>query len=239
MGLVHLSGVAALFQRFLRQCCGRSRTSNQHGVRLGRYQLQGLAGDGRVAARKPFVSHNGQALERCRLGKLLRPAFAVSIRKTDKTDCLHAQFRHVLGNGQRHHDVVLRCFENPLFLRVYRLNDARRRRHGNHRRLCFSDDVDHGQRVGRDGRAENDVDLALGDQLAGVGNRSRGVRRIIKDDVVDLVAANRFGHHGDGVFFWNAQRGCRASGRNGHPDVHVGMRQSGDQKAGEAGHQLG
>ena len=39
---------------------------------------------------------------------------------------------------------------------------------------ALGDDVDHRQRVRRGGRAEDDVDLVLGDQLARVADRRRG-----------------------------------------------------------------
>ena len=57
--------------------------------------------------------------------------------------------------------------------------------------------VDHRQRVGRRGRADDGVDLALADQLAGVLHGGGGVGRVVEHDVLDRSCrATVFGHIG-------------------------------------------
>ena len=90
-----------------------------------------------------------------------QPAVAVGVGEADEAHRLHAVGLHADGDRVGHQRVVLRRLEHPLRLRVGRIDDRRRRRHRDHRHFGFGDDVDHRQRVRRDRRADDDVDLVL------------------------------------------------------------------------------
>ena len=83
-------------------------------------------------------------------------------------------------------------------------------------------------------RAEHDVDLVLGDELPGVGDRRRGVGGVVEDDVVDLLAADRLRHQRDRVLLRDAERRGRAGGRDGDADVDVGAARAWPPRRGRA-----
>ena len=126
--------------------------------------------------------------------------------------------RHVRGNGVGHEAVVLRCLEHPMPRRIHRLDQPGRGGQGDHRNLLFRRDVDHRHRGGGDGRPDQHVGPAL-DQLAGVGDGARGVRRVIQDVVFDGGAADLLRQQGDAVALGDAERGRRA----GHGQCHTHM----------------
>jgi len=130
----------------------------------------------------------------------------------------------VLDDRRRHLGIVLRSLEHPCPLGVHRIDDAGRRGHGKHWRLGFRDNVDHRQRIGRGRRADDHVHLVLGDQLARVLDRGSGVRGIVEDDIVDLLAGDGRRQERKRVLFGNAQRRRRTGSRKSDPDIDVGLR---------------
>mmetsp|Transcript_6985 Transcript_6985/g.29651 ORF Transcript_6985/g.29651 Transcript_6985/m.29651 type:complete len:571 (-) Transcript_6985:511-2223(-) len=232
VGLVDLAGIAALLQRLLRQGRGRAGTGDQDGVGLGRDKLEHLAGDRRVRAVVAFAGDDVELLGRGDLVELAPPALAVGIGKADEAGRLDAVVDHVGHDGQGHHDVVLRRLEHPALLRVDGLDDAGRGRHRDHRRAGLGHRIDHRQRVGRGGRADDDVDLVVGDQLARIGDGRGGVGGVIQDDVVDLLATQGLRHQREGVLLGDAQRRGRAGGRQRDADIDIGLGGQG-QRCGE------
>ena len=221
VGLVVLALVAALFERLFGQCCGRAGACNQHGIRLGTHDLECLASYRGVGAREGFGGHQLHALGFGSLLEFLQPAFAISVVEADEANGLHTALGHVIGNGASHHAVVLRCLEDPLLLVVHGRDDPGRGTQRDHGSLALGDHVDHGQRVGRGAGANDDVGLAFADELACVGNSCGGVRCVVQNDVVDLLATHGLGHQGHGVFLGDAQRGSRPGGGNHHTDRDI------------------
>ena len=224
MRLIELPVVSAFLESHLRHRRRRARAGDQHRIGLGGHDLEYLACHRGVAAAKTLAGHQLQLVGLGELGELLKPAFAVGIVEADEGDRLYTPARHVGGNRGRHVLIVLRRLEHPLRLGVRRIDDPRRRRHRDGRRFRLGDDIDHGQRIRRDGRSDHDVDLVLGNQLARVLDRGRGVGGVIEHDVIDLLAADGRWQQGDGVLLRNAQRCRRARRRHGHADGDVGIR---------------
>ncbi len=183
--LVDLALVAARDELFLRRRAGRSGRGDQDRVRIRRDELHDD-----LDARRLH-----RALD------LLQPAVAVRVGEADVAHRLHAVCLHVHRDRVRHQRVVLRRLEHPAHLRVGGVDNARRRRHRDHRRLGVRRDVDHRQRVRRDRRAHDHIDLVLGDQLARVGDGLRGIGSVVEHDPVHLLARDRLRQHFERVLY--------------------------------------
>ena len=190
MGLVDQALEALFLEGLLRQRGRGAGTADEHGIRLGRHDLQDLAGDRGVVALEAFAGDDLQLAGFGDLGEFLVPAFAVGIGKTDEGDSLDVLVSHVLDDGGGHVRVVLGGLEDPLALGVHRFDDNSRAGHRDQRCFVFDGDVHHRQRIGRRRRADDDIDLVLGDQLFDVLGRLRRVGRIVKHDVIDLLAGD-------------------------------------------------
>jgi hypothetical protein len=82
-------------------------------------------------------------------------------------------------------------------------------------------DVDHRERVRRDRRADDDVDLVLAQQLARVGHRLGRVRAVVEHDPVDLLAGDRRRQELERVLLRDAERCGRPGRGQRHADVDV------------------
>ena len=133
-----------------------------------------------------------------------------------------------------------------------RRDDGGRRIHDHHRLLRLGPDVGRGQRLGRERKSSNDVDLVAHDQFLGetLGHIRRGAAspRILADQL-DLLAGNRIAMllhvELDGVVHHGGDIGELTRIGHDQADLHrvLGMRRGGrDQRcgrqAGEAGREL-
>ena len=120
MRLVDGLDVAEFLQRLLRHHGDGAGGGDQHGVGIGREDLQRLRVDAGVAALEAL---DVEDVDPARLGGVLgrgQPALAVPIGVAEEGDRLHAVRLHVIEHGGGHDGVVLRGLEHPATLVVER-----------------------------------------------------------------------------------------------------------------------
>ena len=219
--LVDLALVVARDELLLRRRAGGTGGGDQNRVGPCRDELQDLAGHRCVGA---IVFLLGDDLDAGGLGRVAHfgePPIAVAIGESDEPQRLHAVRLHVHGDRIRHQRIALRRLEHPFRLRIRGIDDPRRSRHRDHRCLGGRRDVHHRQRIRRDRRAHDHIDLVLGDELLRVGDGFCRVGGVVENDPVDLLAADRRREELDRVLLGDAERrrGARRGERNADVDV--------------------
>ena len=161
-----------------------------------------------------------------------QPAVAVGVGEADVAQRLHAVRLHVTAIASAISASFCGVLNTQLRLRVGRIDDARRCRHRDHRRLGIGGDVDHRQRIGRDRRADDHVDLVLGDELARVGDGLGRVRPVVEHDPVDLLARRSSCGSSSNVFFSGMPSDAAGPVADSvTPIVDVGLADGGTRKA--------
>ena len=201
MRLVDLSLVVSRDELLLRRRAGRAGGGDQDRVGIRGDELQHLSGDRGVGAVVLLLGDDLDAGRLRRVADLGEPAVAVAVGEADEADRLHAVRLHVHGDGVGHQRVALRRLEHPPRLGIRRIDDPRRGGHRDHRRLGGRHDVHHRQRVRGDRRADDDVDLVLGDELLRVRHGLRRVGGVVQHDPVDLLARRCVVGRSSKVFF--------------------------------------
>ena len=206
MRLVDGLGVAEFLQRLLRHDGDGAGGGDQHGVGIGRENLQRLRVDAGVGALEALdVEDVDAALLRRRLGRG-QPALAVPVGVADEGDGLDAVRLHVIEHGGGHDGVVLRGLEHPATLVVERPDGRLGRHHGAIGRLGLGRDVDQREGRGRRRRADQKVDVVLGDEFARIGDRLGRIGRVVEQGVFDRLAVDLLGQLRDRVLLRNAER---------------------------------
>ena len=201
-----------------------SRRADDDCVRLCGDELQHLTGDARILRRVALARDQRNLARLRRLVDLGEKGFTQRVVEADVAERLHAGRRGVLEDRAGHHHVGLRGLERPRLFRVHGLDDADRRGERDHRRLAVGEHIDHRQRVGRGGRADDRIDLVLADQLFCVLHRGRRIGGVVEQDVLDALSRDSLRAQRNRVLFGNAEGSGRPGRGHRHPDPHLRMR---------------
>ena len=187
MRLIDLAFEAALDQAQLWHGRARARGHDQHGVRIGGHQLEGLRGDAGVGAGKALGRDHLDAGLVQQWGHFLEPLLPIRIGVAQEPDGLDALLFHVLDHGVADHGVGLRQAEHPLVL----TSGYAHRRACELRRGGFRCDVGHGGSDSGDARADDHIHLVLGHEAARVGGALAWIGGVVQHDELNLLAGNR------------------------------------------------
>ena len=233
VGLVDGAAVAAFDQGALRQHGWGAGTGDQDGVGVSFDQFEGLAGDAGVGAVEAFGGDDADMAQFGEFGKLLQPAFAITVGEADKADGFNVVVGHVTGYGVGHGGVVLRHFEGPDAFALLRLDHLGGADQGDHRRAAFGCGVEGGHGRGGGVGADDDVNLVFRDKFTHIAHGRAGVRGVVEDDVLGRAAGQRGGPHQHGVFAGDADGGGWSRGRKVDADLDRGVCGSGGMRDGD------
>src|SRR5690606_9860203 len=144
--------------------------------------------------------------------QLVEAAFTVGVVDRQVGERLHVVGDHVLDDAGDHEPVGLRRLEDPAAV-LYRLDYRRRCRQADVRDRGLLYGVDYRQAVGRDGAADDDVDVVLLDQPVHVRDSLGRVRGGVEEDDLDGHAVDATGgvhlvlQHAERVGLWLSQGG--------------------------------
>ena len=125
-------------------------------------------------------------------------------------------------SASRDEPVVLRGLEHPSLLVVHRQHDGRGADRSQHRRACLRDERHDAHRIGRARRADQRVDLVLGEELLHEDDRLRRVARVVEHEVLDREIADLLRQQRGRVLLRNADDRGRAGRRSDHADLQLG-----------------
>src|SRR5690606_8893024 len=100
----------------------------------------------------------------------------------DITQGFDPMFDHGVSQGVGHQQVILWRLEDPFAGPFDGFDDTCVGCHADHRRLGLAGHIHHGQGTWAHGRADDDVNVVVGDELAHVANSSGGVCAVVQDD---------------------------------------------------------
>lgn len=212
-----------------------SRRGDEDRFRIHRHDFQDLSEDARIRALEALRRDDLDAGVLRELGHHSDPAFAIGIAETDETDGFEATLFHMRDDDGGHLRVALRCFEHPGAFRIHWIDDRRRTGEADHRRLLFGDIFKQRERIRRQARTEDDVDLVFGHEFLGVFDRGAGIRRVVEQDIFGLLAAELRRQDADRTLLRDAHGGGRACRRNDDSHFHLRNGRGGQRRRRDQG----
>ena len=206
VGMIDAAVIALVLQRDMRQHRRGAGRADKDRIRRTRQNLQHRRRDRGIGAVVALAGNDIDAFLLRDLIEGIPVQIAPAIGKADESDGLHVVLLHVLDDGGNHDRDRVRQVEYP---RQFRFRDQHRREPICGVLASTATSLMAVAVIGR-GRAQDNVDLVLVDELARILHRGGRIGGVVQQNPSDRHAAERLRKHLGGIAIGNAVGGVAA-----------------------------